>query len=151
MLPRSEWQRAFKPRWSGEVKKVDAVEGGFVKAGNKRYAIARIQPVMATKPSTHVPAALAKGSEKRNETNRTEMREFVSALKTFLKDGSGVAPSAVGRHMNEKYGFQEKIKELRLGNATAFVRLYPEEFQITSGGSIQLRRANRSRVQIRLG
>ena len=30
MLPRSEWNRSFKPKWSGEVKTVDAIDGGFV-------------------------------------------------------------------------------------------------------------------------
>ena len=51
-------------------------------------------------------------------------------LKVFFKDGSGRTASAVGRHMADRYGFTEKLRELRLGNVSAFVRLYPQDFQI---------------------
>ena len=83
MLPRSEWTRSFKPKWSGEVKKADAIDGGYVKSGGKRYAIARVQPVAANQPSTPLPAALAAGNERRNEKNKQDLREFVAPLKQF--------------------------------------------------------------------
>ena len=111
----------------------------------KRYAISRVQPVLANTTST--TPALAKGNERRNETNRQELQEYVVALKKFLKD-SGEPPTTVGRFMNEKYDFPEKLKKLRLKNAMDFVKLFPEEFEFTSGGNVRLR-TSRARVSIR--
>ena len=139
MLPRSEWQRAFKPRYSGTVLEVDDIKGGTVFHNRKRDAIARVQPAALNQPKKNIPAALAKGSERRQENAAQEMRKFVAPLKAYLRGGGAKNPSAVGRHMNERFGFQEKMKELRLGSVTAFALLYPEEFQTTSDGNTQLR------------
>ena len=136
MLPRSEWQRAFKPRFSGDVLPVQGFEGGYVKSRGKRYAMGRVQPVKAGQASTPVPAALAKGSETRNKNAREEMQEYVPALRKFLKNGAE-PPTNVGRFLNEKWEFPEKIKKLRLGNAMAFVRLFPEEFEINANGNVR--------------
>ena len=59
-------------------------------------------------------------------------------LKKFLKGGAKTA-SVVGAHMNDRWGFEEKKKKLKLGSVSAFVRLFPEEFQFNSSGRIQLR------------
>ena len=96
----------------------------------------RVQPVKASQPSTPVPAALAKGSETRNKNAREEMQEYVPALRKFLKNGAE-PPTNVGRFLNEKWEFPEKIKKLRLGNAMAFVRLFPEEFEINANGNVR--------------
>ena len=149
MLPRSEWIRAFKPSFSSKVLEVDEIKGGFVLNNRKRYANARVQPANLNQPKRNIPAALAKGSERRQEKAAEEMREFLAPLKAYLRGGGGKNPGAVGRHMNERFGFQEKLKELRLGSVTAFARLYPQDFQITSDGNIQLRNT-RPAVGIRL-
>ena len=130
MLPRSEWQRAFKPRYSGEVKTADTIDKGNVVSGGKRYALARVQPTGAA--SKNVPAALAKGSERRNEERRAAMREFVQPLKNFLRGGPKHAV-AVGKFLSDKWGFDEKIKELRLGGSGNFVKLFPETFEYRNG------------------
>ena len=148
MLPRSEWERSFKPKFSGKPLEVDKIEGGFVFNNRKRYALGRVQPA-ALNQKKNIPAALAKGSERRQEKAAQEMKEFVAPLKAYLRGGGGKNPAAVGRHMNERFGFQEKLKELRLGSVTAFARLYPEDFQITSDGQIQLRNT-RPTIGIRL-
>ena len=150
MLPRSEWQRAFKPKWSGDVKKIDAIEGGFVKSGNKRYAISRLQPVIASQPSRTIPAALAKGSERRNETNKEALKQYVAPLKIFLKGGEAKDLSTIGRHMTDRLGFTENIKKLRLRTVKDFIQLYPDEFKITLNGKVQLRNT-RPAVRLRLG
>lgn len=150
MLPRSEWQRAFKPRYSGTVLKNDGIEGGFVKSGGKRYAISRVQPVLGNQPSRPLPAALAKGSEKRNETNKEALKQYVAPLKTFLKGGAAKDLSAIGRHMADRWEFTENIKKLRLRSVKDFIQLYPDEFQITSSGKVQLRNT-RPAVRLRLG
>ena len=150
MLPRSEWQRAFKPRYSGTVLKNDGIEGGFVKSGGKRYAISRVQPVLGNQPSRPLPAALAKGSEKRNEANKEALKQYVAPLKTFLKGGAAKDLSAIGRHMADRWEFTENIKKLRLRSVKDFIQLYPDEFQITSSGKVQLRNT-RPAVRLRLG
>jgi len=147
MLPRSEWNRSFKPKWSGEVKKVDTIDGGFVKSGGKRYAIARVQPVAANQPSTPIPAALAAGNERRNEKNKQDLQEFVAPLKQFLKNGAQY-PTAVAKTLKEKFGYDEKIKAAKI-STTAFVRLFPEEFDIMGDGRVKLK-TTRARVSIRL-
>ena len=150
MLPRSEWQRAFKPRYSGTVLKNDGIEGGFVKSGGKRYAISRLQPVVANQPSRAIPAALAKGSERRNETNKEALKQYVAPLKTFLKGGAAKDLSTIGRHMADQWEFTESIKKLRLRSVKDFIQLYPDQFQITSSGKVQLRNT-RPAVRLRLG
>ena len=153
MLPRSEWQRAFKPTFSGEVKKLDGIEGGFAKSGNKRYAISRIQPVAANQPSRNVPAALAKGSERRNEKNKEALKVYVPVLKKFLKGGEGHTLSAVGRHMADRWEgetpFTDLLKQLKR-SLSDFIQLFPEEFQMTSSGRVKLR-STRPQVNITLG
>ena len=150
MLPRSEWQRAFKPRYSGTVLKNDGIEGGFVKSGGKRYAISRLQPVVANQPSRAIPAALAKGSERRNETNKEALKQYVAPLKSFLKGGAAKDLSIIGRHMADQWEFTESIKKLRLRSVKDFIQLYPDQFQITSSGKVQLRNT-RPAVKLRLG
>ena len=141
-------ERSFKVKYSSTPLEVDKIEGGFVFNNRKRYALARVQPA-ALNQKKNIPAALAKGSERRDEKNAQEMREFVAPLKAYLRGGQGRNPAAVGRHMNERVGFQGKLKELRLGSVTAFARLYPDDFQITSDGNIQLRNT-RPAIGIRL-
>ena len=149
MLARSQWTRSFKPKWSGDVKKIDgAIENGFVKSGGKRYAIARVQPVAANQPSTPIPAALAAGSERRNEKNKQELQEFVAPLKQFLKNGAQ-HPTAVSKMLRDKFGYDEKIKAAKI-STTAFVKLFPGDFEILSDGRVKLKTA-RTRVKILLG
>ena len=74
--------------------------------------------------------------ETRNKNAREEMKEYVPALRKFLKNGAE-PPTNVGRFLNEKWEFPEKIKKLRLGNAMAFVRLFPEEFEINANGNVR--------------
>ena len=153
MLPRSEWQRAFKPRYSGPVKKIYGVEGGFVKSGGKKFAIARVQPVAANTASSNVPAALAQGNEGRNEKNRLELQQYVPMLKKFIKEGGGGAKSSsvVGKFLNERWEFTENIKKLRLSSAMAFVKLFPEEFEVTQSGNVRLKNDKRPRVRVTFG
>ena len=146
MLPRSEWQRSFKPRFSGTALPVQGFEGGYVKSGGKRYAMGRVRPALPGQ-NKNIPAALAKGSETRNKNAREEMQEYVPALKKFLRNGAE-PPTNVGKFLNEKWEFPEKIKKLRLGNAMGFVRLFPEEFEINKNGNVRNKTAYGDRRKI---
>ena len=122
---------------------VEAIDKGFVRSGGKRYAIGLVQPVLAGTASKNIPAALAKGSERRDAERRRNMQEFVPALRAFLRTG-GKHPTAVGRHMADKWEFSEKLKENKL-TVTSFAKLY-DEFEVT--GKLISLRAGRTRVRV---
>ena len=153
MKPRSTWQRSFKPRYESEVRPVDSIEGGYIISKGKRFAVSRAMPVQANTPKTPAPKALEGPSQRKDDKNREELREFVKPLKEFLSDGEGKTPSVVARHMNGKFGeaggdFEEKMKELKL-TVTNFVKLFPDDFEILSSGNIRLK-TDRPRVTVRV-
>ena len=138
MLTRSEWTRSFKPKFSGEVLKVESIENGFVKSGGKRFDIARVLPTLANTRNTNIPPTLAAGSERKNERNKSDLQDFVSPLKDFLKNGGAKTTQAISKFLKEKPQFDEKLKASKLSVA-AFVRLFPESFGILEDGRVSAR------------
>ena len=83
----------------------------------------------------------------RNEKNKQDLQEFVAPLKQFLKNGAQY-PTAVAKTLKEKFGYDEKIKAAKI-STTAFVKLFPDNFQILGDGRVQLK-TTRARVKISL-
>ena len=86
MVGNQSFQRGFKPKFSNEVKKVDAVEGGVLISGGQRYELARVQPVSKGSKNVEMPKSLAQGSEARTAKQADELARFRAPLKEFLKD-----------------------------------------------------------------
>ena len=116
MLGNQSFQRGFKPRFSGEVKPVDKIEGGVVISGGQRYEIARVQPVSKDSRAVSTPSTLASGSEARTAKQASELQEFRAPLNNFLRDApKGMA--AVGTFLRGQKGFEQKLTQLRLDRA----------------------------------
>ena len=124
-LPKTKFQRSFKPRYSGEVKTVDRIEGGTVVAtGGQRYDIARVLPV--SKDSKNI--------DWRPEGNaRQEMRRFVAPLKKFLEGDGAKSITAASTHMRTVPGFEAAMEKFRLdkaGGFKQFVQLFDSDFEV---------------------
>ena len=123
-LAKTKFQRSFKPRYSGEVKTVDRIEGGTVVSGGQRYDIARVLPV--SKDSKNI--------DWRPEGNaRQEMRRFVLPLKRFLEGDGAKSITAASTHMRTVPGFEaamEKFRFDRAGGFKEFVQLFGSDFEV---------------------
>ena len=147
MLGNQSFQRGFKPKFSGEVKKVDSVEGGVVISGGKRYEIARVLPVSKDR-QVEIPKALAQGSEARTAKQADELAAFKAPLKEFLKDGpKGMA--AVGTFLKSRPGFETKLAELRLnrpGGLRVALEGIGKDFEVSAGRGQLTVRLKRTRL-----
>ena len=123
-LPKTKFQRSFKPRYSGEVKTIDRIEGGTVVSGGQRYDIARVLPV--SKDSKNI--------DWRPEGNaRQEMQRFVLPLKRFLEGDGAKSITAASTHMRTVPGFEAAMEKFRLdkaGGFKQFVQLFGSDFEV---------------------
>ena len=124
-LAKQTFQRGFKPKFGGQVKSIDKVEGGIVTSGGQRYNIASVLPVNKD---------TAKNVDWRPEGNaRQELQRFVPELRKFLLGEGGKSMTAASTHMRGIPGFEaamQKFKLDRQGGFKDFVQLFDSTFEV---------------------
>ena len=129
MLAKQSFQRSFRPRFSGEVKTVEDIQGGTVVSGSQRYDIARVLPTSKESKKVELPE---QGSTARDATKRQELQRFVAPLKRFLEGGEK-GMGAASTHLKTVPGFTGAMDRLRLnrpGGFSDFVKLFASDFEI---------------------
>ena len=131
-LGKQTFQRGFKPRFSGEAKKVDKIEGGIVISGGQRFEIARVMPTKSDK-NIPLPRAVEASSAAREGRAKEKLSRFVAPLKRFLGTESR-SMAAASTHLKSVAGFEQAMAELRKtgpGGFRSFVDLFPQDFNVS--------------------
>ena len=138
MAPRNQWQRAYKPRWSNEIKGVKEVKAGQVVAEDgKVSSVSTVQPVPQDTVRRDAPDLRGRGL--RDETNRKNLRRF--ALDLYDALFGEISLTSAARLMPDDFA-QTKPSTLLFSN---FLALYPNLFQVSGSGTSQKVRAIRKR------
>jgi hypothetical protein len=137
LLPRSAWTRAFTPKYSSEVLKVESIQGTSVKATNgKTYTLNKVTPVNAASTDLKMPRALQAGSAARDEKIRAAVQPFEARIKGFL-GGETKTLTQVSKHMKTIEGWQEALAQLRLNRPGGFAKAAQSLDAFTFSGSNQ--------------
>ena len=141
MMPRQEWTRAFKPKYSGKVLQVESINLSKVKASDgKFYDISRVLPVKSDSAQLNLPKTLVQGNEVKIKKQKDALRPFVDDLKNFLGNEEK-SLNAANTFLKSLPNYENTLKDLNLnkpGSLTFFLRLFPGTFSLNikaEGGS----------------
>ena len=138
MAPRAQWQRAYKPRWSNEIKGVREIKAGQVVAEDgKVSSVSTVQPVPQDTVRRDAPDLRGRGL--RDETNRKNLRRF--ALDLYDALFGEISLTSAARLMPDDFA-QTKPSTLLFSN---FLALFPNLFKVSGSGPSQKVRAIRKR------
>ena len=145
-LPKSTFQRGFKPRYKNEVEKLLGIDGPeVVSTSGKRILLKRALPVGSESKDTEAPAILQGGSASRDRRAQEALQPFADLLARYLEDRTETLTKA-SLFLRAQPGFTDAMRSVRAPSLAWFLRL--ADFDVTTtalGGRSTVRNSSLTR------